>query len=126
MQKPLDHADGPTRTGNNGTMPETESGNERRSLGWFRRTHCEHDGEYWGHVGERARPQRNADQNLHDDERYPPFQSRDAQHNDRPLHEGANEVLKHVARLWGFGVHLESVNGAGEVQRRWSVTPTAE
>jgi len=48
---------------------------------------------------------------------------RHAQHNDRPLHDGANEVLKHVARLWGFGVHLESVNGAGEVQRRWSVTP---
>jgi stage V sporulation protein R len=48
---------------------------------------------------------------------------RHAQHNDRPLHEGANEVLKHVARLWGFGVHLESVNGAGEVQRRWTVTP---
>jgi stage V sporulation protein R len=48
---------------------------------------------------------------------------RHAQHNDRPLHDSANEVLKHVARLWGFGVHLESVNGAGEVQRRWSVTP---
>ena len=48
---------------------------------------------------------------------------RHAQHNDRPLHDGANEVLKHVARLWGFGVHLESVNGAGEVQRRWTVTP---
>ena len=51
---------------------------------------------------------------------------RHAQHNDRPLHDGANEVLKHVARLWGFGVHLESVNGAGEVQRRWSVTPPQE
>jgi stage V sporulation protein R len=50
---------------------------------------------------------------------------RHAQHNDRPLHDGANEVLKHVARLWGFGVHLESVNGAGEVQRRWTVTPAA-
>jgi spore cortex formation protein SpoVR/YcgB (stage V sporulation) len=30
------------------------------------------------------------------------------QHNDRPLHDSAQEVLKHVARLWGFGVHLES------------------
>jgi len=50
---------------------------------------------------------------------------RHAQHNDRPLHDGANEVLKHVARLWGFGVHLESVNGAGEVQRRWTVTPAS-
>jgi len=46
---------------------------------------------------------------------------RHAQHNDRPLHDGAQEVLKHAARLWGFGVHLESVNAAGEVQKRWSV-----
>jgi stage V sporulation protein R len=43
------------------------------------------------------------------------------QHNDRPLHETANEVLKHVARLWGFGVHLESVNAKSEVTKRWSV-----
>ena len=46
---------------------------------------------------------------------------RHTQHNDRPLHDGAQEVLKHVARLWGFGVHLESVDGAGEVQKKWSV-----
>ena len=46
---------------------------------------------------------------------------RHTQHNDRPLDDGANEVLKHVARLWGFGVHLESVNGAGDVTRRWNV-----
>ena len=44
------------------------------------------------------------------------------QHNDRPLHDSAQEVLKHVARLWGFGVQLESVNAAGEVTKRWSVT----
>lgn len=43
------------------------------------------------------------------------------QHNDRPLHETANEVLKHVARLWGFGVHLESVNAKSEVTKRWTV-----
>lgn len=47
---------------------------------------------------------------------------RHMQHNDRPLHDSAQEVLKHVARLWGFGVQLESVNGAGQVQKRWSVT----
>jgi stage V sporulation protein R len=46
---------------------------------------------------------------------------RHAQHNDRPLHDNAQEVLKHAARLWGFGVHMESVNSAGEVQKRWSV-----
>ena len=39
----------------------------------------------------------------------------------RPLHETAQEVLKHVARLWGFGVHLESVDGGGTVTKRWSV-----
>ena len=46
---------------------------------------------------------------------------RHTQHNDRPLHDSAQEVLKHAARLWGFGVHLESSNSAGEVQKRWSV-----
>jgi stage V sporulation protein R len=48
---------------------------------------------------------------------------RHAQHNDRPLHDGAHEVLKHVARLWGFGVNLESVNTAGEATQRWEVPP---
>jgi stage V sporulation protein R len=51
---------------------------------------------------------------------------RHTQHNDRPLHETAEEVLKHVARMWGFGVHLESVDNAGEVKKRWSVTPPNE
>jgi stage V sporulation protein R len=43
------------------------------------------------------------------------------QHNDRPLHDTAAEVLKHVARLWGFGVQLERTNGKGEVTKRFSV-----
>jgi stage V sporulation protein R len=47
------------------------------------------------------------------------------QHKDRPLHEGAQEVLKHVARLWGFGVPLESVNAAGDVTKRWNVPAPA-
>ena len=29
---------------------------------------------------------------------------RHTRHNNRPLHDSAQEVLKHVARLWGFGV----------------------
>jgi stage V sporulation protein R len=45
---------------------------------------------------------------------------RHAQHRNRPLHESAQEVLKHVARLWGFNVQLESVNSLGEVTRTWS------
>ena len=48
---------------------------------------------------------------------------RHTQHNDRPLHETSQEVLKHVARLWGFDVHMESVNGKAEITRRWSVSP---
>ena len=43
------------------------------------------------------------------------------QHNDRPLHDAAQEVLKHVARLWGFGVQLESVNAKGAVTKHWTV-----
>ena len=48
------------------------------------------------------------------------------QHNDRPLHESATEVLKHAARLWGFGVHLESTNGKGDVTKRWTVNPAPQ
>jgi stage V sporulation protein R len=48
---------------------------------------------------------------------------RHTQHNNRPLDDSAQEVLKHVTRLWGFGVHLESVDSAGEVTQRWSVQP---
>jgi len=47
------------------------------------------------------------------------------QHDARPLHDSAQEVLKHVGRLWGFGVHLESVDGQGLVKKRWSVPATA-
>jgi stage V sporulation protein R len=46
---------------------------------------------------------------------------RHTQHNARPLHDSGKEVLKHAARLWGFGVHLESVDAAGYVTTRWSV-----
>ncbi|MBV8504189.1 MAG: SpoVR family protein [Paucibacter sp.] len=46
---------------------------------------------------------------------------RHTQHMNRPLHENAQEVLKHVARLWGFDVLLESVNDQGDVTARWNV-----
>ena len=51
---------------------------------------------------------------------------RHTQHNDRPLNDSAQEVLKHVARLWGFGVHLESVKGSGEVSKRWTVSAPSD
>ena len=46
---------------------------------------------------------------------------RHTQHNNRPLHDSAQEVLKHVARLWGFGVQLDSVDAGGAVTKHWSV-----
>jgi len=50
---------------------------------------------------------------------------RHTQHNERPLNDDTLEVIKHVARLWGFGVSLESVGAGGDVKRRWSVEPVA-
>jgi len=48
---------------------------------------------------------------------------RHTQHQNRPLGDSAQEVLKHVARLWGFDVHLESVNDQGRTTRQWTVEP---
>ncbi len=39
---------------------------------------------------------------------------RHEQHQRRPPGESTEEVLKHVARLWGFTVRLETVDEAGE------------
>jgi stage V sporulation protein R len=49
---------------------------------------------------------------------------RHTQHHDCPLADNTAEVLKHVARLWGFDVLLESVDSQGQVSRRWK-TPAA-
>ena len=40
---------------------------------------------------------------------------RHVRQGNRPLHEGTKEVLKHVARLWGFDTQIESVSPYGEV-----------
>ncbi len=37
-------------------------------------------------------------------------------HNRRPLDESAAEMLRHVRRLWGFTVRLESVDDDGRIQ----------
>jgi len=37
-------------------------------------------------------------------------------HNRRPLAESADEVLRHVRRLWGFTVRMEAVDEQGRVQ----------
>jgi stage V sporulation protein R len=50
---------------------------------------------------------------------------RHTQHNSRPLHDSTREVLKHVARLWGFPVHMESVNGEGDIRQQWTVVPAS-
>ena len=44
-------------------------------------------------------------------------------HNDQPLGESTDEVLKHVHRLWGFPVHLESVDQNNEVMDRFQCPP---
>ncbi len=50
---------------------------------------------------------------------------RHTQHQGQPLEsKSAQEVLKHVARLWGFGVHLESAR-CDDITQRWSVTGPA-
>ena len=41
------------------------------------------------------------------------------QQDERPLHDDAQEVLRHVALLWGFEVRLDSVDALGEVTRSW-------
>ena len=35
------------------------------------------------------------------------------QHNRKPLNDAADEVLKHLARLWGFTVRIDTINGDG-------------
>jgi spore cortex formation protein SpoVR/YcgB (stage V sporulation) len=37
-------------------------------------------------------------------------------HNRRPLGDTTDEMLKHLRRLWGFAVRLESVDENGRVQ----------
>jgi stage V sporulation protein R len=48
---------------------------------------------------------------------------RHTQHNNRPLGDSTREVLKHVSRLWGFPVHMESVDGNGHARQQWTVVP---
>jgi spore cortex formation protein SpoVR/YcgB (stage V sporulation) len=36
-------------------------------------------------------------------------------HNNIPLAENRDEVIKHLRRLWGFGVKLESLDADGNV-----------
>ena len=43
---------------------------------------------------------------------------RHSQRNNLPLRDDSQEVLKHVARLWGFDVHIESVDQQGRVNLR--------
>ena len=38
---------------------------------------------------------------------------RHTQYQGRPLADDTHEVLKHVARLWGFGVQIESADANG-------------
>ena len=48
---------------------------------------------------------------------------RHSRHNDKPLTAQVQEVLKHVARLWGFRVLLESVDKHGKILQHWETQP---
>ena len=50
---------------------------------------------------------------------------RHTRQHDRPLDNSAEEVVKHVARLWGFRVRLESVDSHERVLQHWEITPPA-
>jgi len=50
---------------------------------------------------------------------------RHTRHDDRPLTEEVQEVIKHVARLWGFRVQLESVDKHGKALQNWDAKPHA-
>ena len=40
---------------------------------------------------------------------------RHQRHRQRPLNDDSVEVMKHLARLWGFAVHLETVDESGKL-----------
>jgi len=43
--------------------------------------------------------------------------------DNRPLAGDTEEVLKHMARLWQFRVHLESIDENGVVRQRYECEP---
>ena len=43
---------------------------------------------------------------------------RHTQYNRMPLDKSTKEVLKHVARLWGFKVRLETVSADGTLAQQ--------
>jgi stage V sporulation protein R len=51
---------------------------------------------------------------------------RHQQEAGRPLDDDADEVLKHVARLWGFRVVLESLDASGRECKRREVYPARD
>jgi stage V sporulation protein R len=51
---------------------------------------------------------------------------RHLQQSGRPLNQDADEVLRHVARLWGFRVVLESVDGTGRELKRREASPVRD
>jgi spore cortex formation protein SpoVR/YcgB (stage V sporulation) len=50
---------------------------------------------------------------------------RHQQHNRKPLGDSTDEVLKHLHRLWGFDIHLETVQGE-QVMKTHHMPPRGE
>jgi len=50
---------------------------------------------------------------------------RHQQHNRKPLGDSTEEVLKHLHRLWGFDIHLETVQG-DQIMKTHHMPPRGE
>ena len=48
---------------------------------------------------------------------------RHTQFNRKPLHDSAKEVLKHVARLWGFTVRIDTISEGGSKETSYEIDP---
>lgn len=47
-------------------------------------------------------------------------------HNGQPLGDSTQEVLRHLHRLWGFDVHLESVSPDGTLVKSFACPPKTQ
>ena len=50
---------------------------------------------------------------------------RHQQHDRKPLGDSTDEVLKHLHRLWGFDIHLETLQG-DQIMKVQHVPPKGE
>ena len=83
-----------------------------------------HNEEGYAHIKQRLSEQYNLSQNEPNIQVYDvnlkgdrSLTLRHFQHNRRPLGDTVGEVTKHIARLWGFTVKLETVSEDGKIEQ---------